>query len=120
MLWGGEERREVALADGEEDPPGVGAGSVGRRPHGRDVDPTVAGGGDPGRPSEGKYRGAGFGCGLGGVGRHLRGEWMGGVDDKVYLSALEVKLKTLDTAETRRFGSRWAAIWGTVVRPATE
>lgn len=99
MLRRGQKGREIVLADGEKDAATFGANGVGRRLHDRYVDPTIAVVGGPGRPSEGEHRDAGFGRRLDRVGGHLRGEWMGCVDDEVDLSAFEVKLKAVDATE---------------------
>lgn len=80
VRWGGAERGEFLLADGEEDPAGRGADGGGGCCRGGNQGPAIGFGGVPGGAVDADEWDGRGGGGLGGVGGDLGGEGVGGVD----------------------------------------
>ncbi len=117
---GGGEGGEFLLADGEQDAAGRSAERCGGGWHVGHRAPAVAGLRLPGRADDREGGGAGVLRGLGGVAGDLRGEGVGGVDQRVDCVVRGGRRPGRGRRRSRRCASGWVARAGSRVRPARD
>lgn len=114
----GEEGRDFKLSDRKKNSARYGSQTARSVRHTGCIDPDVALLPHPGRAFEPQQRNGGFMRGMNRVGRHLRGKWMGRIDQRVDGTILQVTPQSLDAAETAY--PVWNRRRNDVCRPSSE